>query len=181
MEANFPQIIAFLFSDIEGGFQCIPSDKGNWTGGQVGVGSLVGTKFGISAASYPAQDIPKLTPEDASSLYHRDYWIPCGCPEMASGLDAMVFDDAVNSGKVNALIRLQSLIGIKRDGLWGPVTRASVRAEDPSSLLVRLASARRTNYQNLAERSPATYAGFLEGWMDRIDKVEKLALALQKG
>lgn len=33
----------------EGGFQCDPKDRGNWTGGRVGVGELKGTNRGIAA------------------------------------------------------------------------------------------------------------------------------------
>ena len=44
----------------EGGWQHDPRDRGNWTGGEVGRGECKGTKYGISAASYPALDIEIL-------------------------------------------------------------------------------------------------------------------------
>ena len=43
-----------------------PSDRGNWTSGVIGVGTLVGSKFGISAATYPTLDIPNLTRDGAA-------------------------------------------------------------------------------------------------------------------
>ena len=58
----------------EGGFCVERTDPGNWTGGAVGRGVLRGTKFGISAAAYPTQDIANLTPEAAATIYRRDYW-----------------------------------------------------------------------------------------------------------
>ena len=45
----------------EGGFTNDSRDAGNWTGGKVGVGKLVGTKFGLSAATYPTLDIKNIT------------------------------------------------------------------------------------------------------------------------
>lgn len=39
------------------------NDKGNWTGGRVGVGQLKGTKYGISAAAYLHLGIKSLTLE----------------------------------------------------------------------------------------------------------------------
>ena len=44
--------LAFLGPE-EGTLSLDPTDTGNWTGGAVGRGTLVGTKYGISAASYP--------------------------------------------------------------------------------------------------------------------------------
>ena len=47
----------------EGVLSVDPNDPGNWTGRRVNVGVLRGTKFGISAAQYPDEDIPNLTRE----------------------------------------------------------------------------------------------------------------------
>ena len=49
---GFAAAIAMVLAH-EGGFQGMPDDPGNWTGGRLGDGTLKGTKFGISAASYP--------------------------------------------------------------------------------------------------------------------------------
>ena len=45
----------------EGGFQANPHDRANWTSGQVGVGTLVGTNGGITALDMPGADIKNLT------------------------------------------------------------------------------------------------------------------------
>lgn len=65
--------IAFILK-WEGGFQIDPNDPGNWTGGKVDVGVLKGTKYGISAASYPSVDIRNLTIEKAKTIYFQDFW-----------------------------------------------------------------------------------------------------------
>ncbi len=41
----------------EGGLSLDPKDPGNWTGGKVGLGKLLGTKYGIAAASHPGLDV----------------------------------------------------------------------------------------------------------------------------
>jgi lysozyme family protein len=54
----------------EGVYTANPDDKGNWTGGQCGVGKCLGTKYGISArASFPAFDIKNLTLDAARGIY----------------------------------------------------------------------------------------------------------------
>ena len=37
----------------EGGFQKNPNDHANWSSGKIGVGTLVGTKYGITALDLP--------------------------------------------------------------------------------------------------------------------------------
>lgn len=82
----------------EGGYTNDPRDTGNWTGGAVNSGELKGTKYGISAASYPLFDIANLTLDDARAIYKRDYWDKVGADDLAPPLAMLVFDAAVNSG-----------------------------------------------------------------------------------
>ena len=56
----------------EGVLSMDPKDSGNWTGGKIGLGKLKGSKYGISAASYPMVDIANLTLEGAKAIYLRD-------------------------------------------------------------------------------------------------------------
>jgi len=89
----------------EGGFQKLKNDSGNWTGGKIGVGRLVGTKYGICAASYPKVDIPNLTLQEAARYYQRDYWNPLHLGDIKSQwLATMFLDTAVNCGTGTAAI-----------------------------------------------------------------------------
>ena len=65
----------------EGAYGNDPADPGNWTGGARGRGKLKGTKYGISAASYPTLDIANLTLGQVEDIYERDYWAKAGCPD----------------------------------------------------------------------------------------------------
>ena len=58
-DADFKQAFDLLIGH-EGGYTNNPNDPGNWTGGKVNSGTLRGTKYGISAASYPTLDIKNL-------------------------------------------------------------------------------------------------------------------------
>lgn len=98
---NFDRAFAFITGpQIEGRLSLDPHDPGNWTGGQISVGTLKGSKYGISAARYPREDIANLTLERAKFLYNRDYWLPHKCDTMEWGKALMVFDSAVNGGHV---------------------------------------------------------------------------------
>lgn len=78
----------------EGGFQANPNDQGNYYQNK-----LIGTKYGISAASYGGRyDIPNLTREQAIQIYHDDYWIPSGANHLAWPACLLAFDTAVLHG-----------------------------------------------------------------------------------
>lgn len=100
----------------EGGYVNDPRDPGGET------------KFGISKRAYPDEDIANLTRERAMELYHRDYWLPIKGDEMTSDVATMVFDMAVNMGVGKAARVLQRALGVKEDGVLGPVTLSASRA-----------------------------------------------------
>lgn len=52
----------------EGGYGNDKRDRGNWTTGVIGEGELKGTKYGVSAMSYPDYDIENLTLEQAEKI-----------------------------------------------------------------------------------------------------------------
>jgi lysozyme family protein len=97
----------------EGGYQCIRSDSGNWTGGKVGVGQLKGTNWGIAAASYPKVDIRNLTITTAAQYYQRDYWSPILIGGFKSQwLATMFLDTAVNCGTGTCAILIRRTINV---------------------------------------------------------------------
>jgi lysozyme family protein len=92
-------LVAFnLVLGHEGGYQNDREDRGNWTSGKVGVGVQKGTKYGISAMSYPDLDIANLTVEDAKRIYFEDYWKASDADMEEWPMNYLVFDAAVNHG-----------------------------------------------------------------------------------
>lgn len=55
---NLPSCLIITLK-YERGYSNDPNDRGNWTGHNVGVGILKGTKYGIAAHAYPRLDIKK--------------------------------------------------------------------------------------------------------------------------
>ena len=90
----------------EGGYQAMPDDPGNWTQGKIGAGELKGTKFGLSAASYPAVDIASLTAAEAAAIYRRDWWDRFGLGRLPAPVAAKLFDATVNIGIESAACAL---------------------------------------------------------------------------
>jgi len=149
----------------EGGFTDNPKDRGNWTSGQIGVGELKGTKYGISAMAYPHLDIRNLTLDQARALYKKDYWDRVRGDELTPAIALNVFDGAVNSGVTRSIQWLQEAVGVTADGLFGPRTIAAVRSRNDIELVARYNS-RRLLF--LTEMNKTTWTEFGRGLVARV-------------
>ena len=149
----------------EGGYSAERADPGNWTGGTVGAGRLAGTRFGISAATYPALDIANLTLADAQAIYRRDYWDRVQADALPPALALLVFDAAVNNGVGRAGRWLQSAAGVAVDGQIGPATLAAVAkaAGDGAALCGEFMALRLSFMASLP-----TWRAFGLGWARRL-------------
>ena len=126
----------------EGGFTLHSDDPGNWTGGKVGSGELLGTKWGIAANTYGHLDIPNLTADDAAELYIKDYLLPLGADRYGRALAFQMLDTAINSGVGRAVKLLQRALGVTEDGRIGPVTLAAIKARGDARIATELLAAR---------------------------------------
>lgn len=140
-----------------------PTDDGNWTGGAKGKGELKGTKWGISAAQYPALDINSLSREQAVAIYNRDYWNAIQGDRLPQRLAIVVFDSAVNQGLETAIKLLQSAVGAQVDGAMGPQTIGAVNAMDQDKAINYTLAARAVRYPQ-AKNWPRDG----KGWMRRM-------------
>lgn len=111
-----------IILEVEGGFQKVATDPGNWTGGSVGSGYLKGTKYGISAAQYPSLDIESISADEARLIYRRDYYDRYKLRRLPRPLVLPVLDAVIHEGPLPAISRLQRLVGVQPDGILGPVT-----------------------------------------------------------
>lgn len=159
---NFDEAI-FRVLPHEGGFTINPMDRANWTSGQIGKGQLKGTKFGISAMTYPQLNIKDLDWAQAKAIYRRDFWRPLKADQLPYGVAYQLLDFSINSGIGNAVKALQRAIGVTADGVFGPVSLAALQKKSESDLIMLI----------LAERlefmaSAASWTDFGRGWARRI-------------
>lgn len=129
------------------------------------------TRFGISSKSYPQLNIKNLTLTDAKQIYFSDYWRRQACDELPPGLDLLVFDCAVNQGASRAASFLQEILGLRMDGVIGPVTLAAVRGSDIRQVMIDYNTCRVLHYQSLPD-----FEYFGRGWVTRVFDVFYLAV-----
>lgn len=118
----------------EGGFQKNAHDRANWTGGQVGVGKLVGTNGGITTLDMPGVDIENLTTDQKITYYLEHYWKPLYSQINSQGIANKLFDLGVLFGIGTAVRNLQASLDLNRDGVFGPITLARTNAANEAIL-----------------------------------------------
>ena len=145
----------------EGRLSLDPQDRGNWTSGRVGVGELKGTMFGISAMSYPNEDIRNLTKERAKEIYLNDFWNRIHADKLPDGVAFQAFDFAVNSSVETAIRKLQRALGVADDGDWGPVTSAAAERMSECRIIMRYVAERLDYWRSLSgwQRNGKGWAG----------------------
>lgn len=151
--------------DVEKGFTKDPRDRGNWTGGRVGVGVLKGTKYGVSAATYPHLDIEHLTIQEAKEIFWNDWWLAIGADELPPAVSYQMWQFAVNAGMYNAKRGLQSAVGTAQDGDIGPKTLAAVKAAELNDIILGFNAFVLEYYADLS-----TWDTYGKGWARRVAK-----------
>lgn len=154
----------------EGGFQDDSRDRGNWTSGVIGKGELKGTKYGISAMTYPAEDIKNMSFERACELYYRDWWIPLNLNRFPAVLRYQLLDGAIHHGQHSTNRLLQRAVGAVDDGVVGPKTIAAVGSVEPQDLPLLFLAERLDFMTNVK-----TWPEYGRGWARRIANNMRLA------
>lgn len=174
MQSSFDRFFPILLDHEGRTLDTDRRDPGNWTGGVVGVGQLIGTKYGIDAASHWREvDIPTLTEKQAEAIYRRAYAAPIRFDDLLRGVDVTVFDSAVNSGVWRAAKWLQQAVGAEPDGYIGPKTLTAMQAHGAAATINAVCDTRLAFLKGLA-----IWPVYGAGWTTRMKDLRAYALAL---
>lgn len=146
----------------EGGYVDHPSDPGGET------------NFGITkktAQNYGYKGSMRHIPADiVEKIYRNQYWDAMSCDSFQYAIAFQLFDAAVNHGLLNARKILQRAVGVKDDGIIGPITLHEVRKQ-PLFSLINLFNAERIQFYTRI----STFNVFGKGWMSRVSSNLKYA------
>ena len=171
MQENYDKCFELLLH-YEGGFVNNPHDPGGMT--NLGVTKKAWEAF--VGKEVDEEEMRALTPEVVGPFYKSHYWDKCHCDDLPAGVDAVVFDAAVNSGPGNAAKWLQHSVGVNADGAIGPHTLAEVANHAPAEL-VQIFSDTRLHFM----QSLPTWSVFGKGWEARVENLREKALAMVEG
>jgi lysozyme family protein len=134
---DYDRILDFIIR-MEGGYVNDPVDPGGET------------KYGISKRSYPELDIKNLSPEQAKTIYKRDYYDKIVSEGMTFSQATFLTDTAVNNGTGTA----------RR--FWS----------ESNGDVDKMFALRKQRYLDIIARKPSQIK-YKNGWMNRLEHLRK--------
>lgn len=161
-----------LLQQVEGGFQKLSDDPGNYNS----LGELAGTNYGISARFYESilnkppteSDMRAITKAQAENIFRVYFWnANAGNQIHYQFIANTLIDHEINAG--NGVLLAQRLLNdhfgfnLSEDDVMGPNTLAAINSVDPYRFVLKFNEAREEYYRKLN-------SGFLNVWLDRLGK-----------
>lgn len=157
-----PKILTPFIQSWEGGFSNNPKDPG----GATMKGVTLATFRSYYGASKTVNDLKAITDEQWMHIFRKGYWDKWKADQIKSQSIANICVDWVyNSGK-SGITKVQTLLGVKADGIVGPKTLEALNAKDPKTLFNQIWDARKKFYESLK-----TFPTFGKGWMRRLNSI----------
>lgn len=155
----------------EGGWVDNPHDPGGATDRGVTQRSYNGYRAKLKL---PPRSVRRMTDDECKDLYRSEYWVGARGDDLPAGLDLCQYDEAVNSGAVQAAKLLQTAVGVRADGVLGLETLNAIHnCADIPDLIKKVCAARLSFWHRLK-----TWAFFGVGWTRRGIGIEAKALEM---
>lgn len=153
----------------EGGFTDDPTDRGGAT--NLGITLSTWRKAGYDKdgdGDIDREDIMLLTADDAMTVLKKCYWDRWRADEIISQeLAEILVDWTWCSGKWGIVIP-QRMLGVKADGIVGPVTIQKVNSVDADRFRMQVYHARVAFILDIIANDPSQKR-FERGWLNRLD------------
>lgn len=121
----------------------------------------------------PRRSVRLIEDNELEAIYRENYWNLVRGSELPAGLDLAVFDFGVNSGPARSARYLQKVLGVKIDGVIGPVTLKAAADADPLETAKALMGERRGFLHQIPYKQY-----FIKGWMNRCAGIEQACIEM---
>ena len=117
------------------------------------------------------QPVFDLTEDEVRQAYLA-LWQESLCGTLPTPVNVCHFDAVVNMGQSRAVKLLQAAVRAGVDGVFGRKTAERVAEQDPKVTAKAILALRRSFYRDLAASKPEK-ARFLNGWLNRVNDLER--------
>ena len=153
----------------EGGYVNHPEDRGhatNWGITQETLSDFLGRDA-------TDEEIRNISMDTVRQIYRNQYWDRLKLSHVVdTRLAHLLFDQAVNRGTRKVAEQIQKLVGVKVDGVIGPVTLKALNSKD---IMLDFIKQSQLSYISIVEQNPSQIV-FLKGWIKRTHSyLDKLA------
>lgn len=179
--ASFEKFAGKLLN-FEGGFVNHPSDRGGAT--KYGVILSTWKEYGYDKdhdGDVDVQDLKLINTDDAKQIAKKIFWDYFKADEIKNqSIAELISDWGYNSGRTTVAMRVQRLLKLPVDGLFGPLSIAAINKANQKELFESIKKDRKAFIAFLVKADPSQEV-FYNGWMNRINKFFFLEVAKQSG
>lgn len=157
------KLYAPLLHELEKGFTDDPDDRG----GPTKDGVTLSTFRKFYGEEMTVEDLKNMTWAQWCHIMKTGYWDVCRASEINNqSLAEIIVDWCVNSG-AGALREVQTIAGVKPDGIIGPKTLAALNGPDQEMLFNRVRLGREQWFRKIVQKRPSQQK-YWAGWMNRL-------------
>lgn len=147
----------------EGGFADDPYDKG----GATNKGVTIGTFRQYFGKCQTVEDLKNITDAQWFYIFKQGFWDRWKADRIVSqSIANLVVDWVYNSGSLG-ITKVQSLLGVKVDGIVGDKTLAAINSKDPLTTFNQIHEARDKFYRGLSG-----FSRYGKGWLNRNNAIQ---------
>lgn len=140
----------------------VPGDSGGWT--------IYGIAYNHNKELFKdLTDFKDTTYEEAAAVAFIKYFLSASADKVPMNAQLMYFDIAYNMGVKRAIKIAQKCIGVKADGIVGPMTKGKLALVDEECLYEE-----RVKFYNQLVMANRKMQKFLKGWMNRTIDIFKV-------
>lgn len=165
-------ILAPIILKWESGFQNSPNDRGNYDNKH----NLIGSNKGVTPATYKQaygiyptiQMMKELSDYQFIYILKKLFWDDWKADEIKNQSVANILVDWHWASGVWGIMKPQGLLGLKDDGVVGPVTIAKANSQDQETFFNQIKAARIAFAKQIVKDHP-NQIQWLHGWENRIN------------
>lgn len=147
----------------EGGYVDHPDDRG----GPTNYGITIGTLSDFLGKEATKKEVKNLDIDTVRKIYKQNYWDRLKLNHIIDSRFAdILFDQAVNRGTRRVAEQVQKMVGVKQDGVIGPITLKAINNMDSKKMMIDFVKSTQDAYVSIVVNNPSQLV-FLSGWIKR--------------
>lgn len=162
----------------EGGWSNHPNDSGGATMKGVTYTTFCNYRKAKGLPKPSLDDLKNITNTEWNNVLRWGYWGKIKCDEIKDEWVTYLLADCVWMSGVGYIKRVQSLLGLKADGIIGPKSIEKINSMDGKKLFEMLWEQRKKFFQSIGTGKNSV---FLKGWMRRLESIKYGSLIMSNG
>ncbi|MDR2009972.1 MAG: peptidoglycan domain protein [Bacteroidales bacterium] len=170
--ADVNKIVPFILR-WEGGYVNDPVDRGGATNMGVTIATWRSVGYDKDGdGDIDVDDLKLLTKEDVvNRVLKPHYWDRWKADQIKSQSVANILVDWVWGSGVHGIKIPQRVLGVKEDGVVGPITLAALNSQDPRAFFDKIKVEREAFFNRIVKNTPSQKR-FIKGWLNRLNDLK---------